>query len=158
MIAATHSVAHGVALLDAQEPFLQKSGCNRTRLLAAASDANVQKLVDAGAPAKLVAMLRRTGDDGARMSLLWLVSCHEVATEAHDAQQVIHSRMLHQRSRRLRRRAGGRTAMPERTRRHRCGPQGNDGDWHHDAAHECAVTRFAAGERLRCQAMLRTSQ
>ena len=65
MSVATHSVAHGVALLDAQEPFLQKSGCNRTRLLASASVANVQKLVDAGAPAKLVAMLQRTSDDGA---------------------------------------------------------------------------------------------
>ena len=63
--AATHSVAHGVALLDAQEPFLQKSGCNRTRLLASTSEANVRKLVDAGAPAKLVAMLQRTSDDGA---------------------------------------------------------------------------------------------
>ena len=77
-IAATHSVAHGVALLDAQEPFLQKSGCNRVRLTASASDANVQRLVDAGAPAKLVAMLQRTSDDGANNASTacgWLPSC-----------------------------------------------------------------------------------
>ena len=70
--AGTHSVVHGVALLDAQEPFLQKSGCNRVRLLASASDTNIQKLLDAGAAAKLAAMLQRTSDDGGFMAQLWL--------------------------------------------------------------------------------------
>ncbi len=72
--AGAGNVTQSVRLLEAETPLLQRSGASRVRLIAASGLAE-QRLVDAGAPGKLLALLHPTGDPGAagKLSSLWLV-------------------------------------------------------------------------------------
>lgn len=61
--AGSAKVTQALKLLEADTPFLQKSGANRLRLIASLGVAGEQ-LVREGAPAKLLALLAKDGDPG----------------------------------------------------------------------------------------------
>ncbi len=56
-------MSHAVRLLDAETPFMQKSGARRIRRLAASGLAG-SELRKENAPAKLLALLHEDNDEG----------------------------------------------------------------------------------------------